>query len=376
MGIKGDFTGFTFDGVHSSQLGITRVSGGDRYEVRLFAEMNDMTGEVPGLDGNYFFGSNFGTNTMTLQIAYDSMTEIQLRRIRQLFSTKKICSLVFDETPYKRYLVKAASPIELNYVCFDEPLKIGQEYGTGVRRIKNEQGKRIWEPTVKDVYNNSKTQRAYKGEGTIELIGYYPFAKSVFKVLPDESGVEEKDKQYPNISEWAESSRLLTAEQYQEYDSFETVTVDEETKQVCKLYNPGDVSTGLRLYCPFTSISEGYGSNSLEITYLPTGVPIEKDANIIKIDAITAANSEDIGMLINTDIGLIYGVTSFSKDGYDVSYELSDRIYNEYFSAGHFFRIQPSVKYDSEEKPVIDDAKLEVIGGNDGMEVFYDYLYM
>ena len=41
----GDFTGFSFGGVHSSDLGITRVSGGDRYEEKLHPEVSDRTAE-------------------------------------------------------------------------------------------------------------------------------------------------------------------------------------------------------------------------------------------------------------------------------------------------------------------------------------------
>jgi len=34
--IKGDFLGFTFNGVHSSELGLTRVSDGSRYNENLY----------------------------------------------------------------------------------------------------------------------------------------------------------------------------------------------------------------------------------------------------------------------------------------------------------------------------------------------------
>ena len=54
-----DFTGFSFDGIHSSRLGIVRVSGGDRYDEGLIPEIDDKTTEIPGNDGEYFFGKMY-----------------------------------------------------------------------------------------------------------------------------------------------------------------------------------------------------------------------------------------------------------------------------------------------------------------------------
>ena len=127
----GDFIGFTFGGVHTSSLGITRVSGGDRYDESLHPEINDTTAEVPGMDGNYYFGSNYGPGKIDLELAFDSLTEAQFRKLRQVFGVKTQKELIFDERPYKKYIAKIESPIELSYVCFDEPKKsIGAERAT------------------------------------------------------------------------------------------------------------------------------------------------------------------------------------------------------------------------------------------------------
>ena len=41
--LKGDFIGFTFNGVHSSELGIIRVSEGDRYNESLLPSLSSKT---------------------------------------------------------------------------------------------------------------------------------------------------------------------------------------------------------------------------------------------------------------------------------------------------------------------------------------------
>lgn len=61
-----------------------------------------------------------------------------------MFSYKGVKPLIFDEFPYKKYMVKCAQPPQLKYLCFDH-----MEF------------------------------RIYKGEGNVQLIAYYPFAFSV-----------------------------------------------------------------------------------------------------------------------------------------------------------------------------------------------------
>ncbi|MBQ6628104.1 MAG: hypothetical protein IJH65_04730 [Methanobrevibacter sp.] len=59
MALSGDFIGFTFKGVHSSELGIIRTSDGSRYNSELLPSFNDNTVAVPGGDGTYYFGSYY-----------------------------------------------------------------------------------------------------------------------------------------------------------------------------------------------------------------------------------------------------------------------------------------------------------------------------
>ena len=125
--MKGDFLGFSFDGVHCSELGITHVSGGDRYDENLHPEVRDKSVEIPGNHGEYFYGSTYGTRAFDLAFAYDHITETQFRMIRKLFSSTKPCELIFDERPYKVYFAKIESPLEMNYICFDEQKKHASE---------------------------------------------------------------------------------------------------------------------------------------------------------------------------------------------------------------------------------------------------------
>lgn len=332
----GDFTGFTFGDIHSSELGITRVSGGDRYTDQLHPEIKDRTVEVPGLNGEYYFGSDFGTRTFDLDIAFDSLTEVQLQTLKRMFGTRDIKKLVFDEHPYKYYMAKLESPIELSYVCFDEPIRQKVSFN-GVRGTTT-----VWRPT-------QNTERIYKGDGKISFICYFPFAKSNFKTLPT-SG----QTYYEESSDWAISSGILSQSIYNSNH------IDTYYNGNIAVYNPGDISTGFRLYLPKGAVNKTTGST---LTYTDNYNNISA---VLQLDKITLKEG-DVGILIDTNNELIIGVSVAPISGNGFTYTTSGNLYNQYIHAGHFFKIEPMIADHY--------ANIEITNGTSGIRIFYDYLY-
>lgn len=338
----GDFLGFTFGDIHSSNLGITRVSGGDRYEEQLHPEIKDRTVEVPGLNGEYYFGSDFGTRTFDIEIAFDHLTEEQFRKLRQVFGTKDIKRLIFDERPYKYYMAKLESPIELSYICFDEPNYTWQKeqtgYNTYMQGISGDYEHKVYDGTVR---------RIYKGEGKISFISYFPFAKSVFKVLPTDQ--EESD--------WVISSGILSED--------ERVNIDVYNNNSIIVYNPGDIATGFRLYIPGTVNNNTHivTINAMTITY--------GSDDALELEQITWDNREnsDVGILIDTNNQLILGVSTEPTEDFNGNwtYTTSGNLYNQHILSGHFFHLQPNV--------INDRDSIQIVGGVNGIKIFYDYLY-
>lgn len=395
----GDFTGFTFGDWHSTDpetglVTVLRVSGGDRYEEEIHPDIKDITAEVPGVDGEYYFGSNYGPKKINIEIAFDSLTEEQFRQMRRVFGTRKIKDLIFDERPYKKYMAKIESPVELSYVCFDEPKKIIGAERDGVRRITRieeevvideetgepaideETGESITElVTYRDLEQvtpyelQEGTMRIYKGEGKISFICYFPFAKSVYKVIPysyqhttdteiqvdkkyfkledslyvlvDEPNVSEIDIYYERVinkecEEWAISSGIKKIDKY-EYEAIDTYKNGE-----IKVYNPGDLLVGFRLYIP----SGAAVASDITLAYGDSTLSLEK---------MTLLDSES-GILIDTNNQVIVGV----KDG-----QPTKSLYNRYIKSGSFFKFEPNGKVET----------LEITGGSEGITIEYDYLY-
>jgi phage-related protein len=119
-GFKGDFLGFTFNGKHSSELGIVRTSDGSRFNENLLPTIQDKTVQVPGGDGMYYFGSYYTQRQFTIPFAFEALTEEQVAGLKKHFGTKKICDLWFDETPYKAYSAKVTGSATIKHLAFSE----------------------------------------------------------------------------------------------------------------------------------------------------------------------------------------------------------------------------------------------------------------
>lgn len=338
----GDFTGFEFGGKHSSELGITRVSGGDRYDESLHPEAEDITAEIPGLDGSYYFGTNYKPRSIEIDIAFDHLSEKQFKDLKKVFNLKNTKELIFDETPYKKYIAKVESPIELSYVCFDERKRVLDSIRDGVRRDRS--GANEWEQVQPYKYLD-EVERVYKGEGKISFICYFPFAKSIYKAIP--SGEEE--------SQWAEASGILTRDEYQEIDKYDSET------GIVNIYNGGDIATGFRLYVP------GALSEALTLSYKKNSLEVSNTGTLV-INPFTLEDG-DIGFLIDTNNDLVVGVKEFNDGGLsgNAIYKTSGNLYNKYINSGYFFHLEPNEKDD--------EATLQIDNGVGEIKIFYDYLY-
>lgn len=414
----GDFTGFTFGDWHSSdpQTGniVVRVSGGDRYEEQLHPEIKDITAEVPGMDGVYYFGSNYGQKTIDIEIAFDSLTETQFRELRKAFGTKRVQELIFDERPYKKYMAKIESPVELSYVCFDEPKKriVGTEEGDeryGVRvtnrttetvtedvgnalvdeaRVGDENtpvGETV-EHTVVTAVERERiypyevlegTERIYKGEGKISFVCYFPFAKSVYKYLPysyqltTDEEIQENKRYYireNNEYTYVEENNLDVADIGMYYERVTNEDCDEwaissgilsadeyESKNIDK-YNQGNI----HIYNP-GDIETGFrlfipgdiisSKKDITLNYKPDGLDTIASLVINSIELKTnKTNQLDEGVLIDTTNGVIAGISSITSDNKFVT---SGNLYNEYIQAGYFFHFDSHL--------INDYAVLEII---------------
>ena len=294
MALSGDFIGFTFNGVHSSDMGIIRTSDGSRFNENLLPTFTDKTVQIPGGDGTYYFGSNYTQRQISISVATDELTETQFRQLKQWLGDKQIHPLVFDEAPYKTYMVKTSSAPTLKFICFDNITKNN---------------------------NEMVVNRVYKGEGSLQFIAYFPFARCTKKYLSEYTD--------SNKEEWASASGLLPTQG--NYD---------KTGAEINLYNPGDVETDFFAYYARTSLKR------LTKIYI--------NSNILNFDFSNNDNVIDTYIRINSKANLI--------EGCDENFEPTGTLYNKFITSGDFFKI-----------PTGENQLLSV--GANCVKIEYDYLY-
>ena len=261
--LKGDYIGFSYNGKHSSELGIVRTSNGSRFDESLLPTIQDKTAPVPGGDGTYYFGSYYTQRQFPVSFAFDSLTEEQLAFLKSHFGDKKIHDLIFDERPYKTWKAKVTGSAIMKYIPFAE----------------------------------GENNRIYKGEGTIQFTCYQPFAVC-----------EKKWKdQYNDLNkeEWATASGLKETQ-----GNFDKL----QGANTIKLYNPGDLESHFQLRLNFISGKIAAGQINID----------ENSDRTLKWNEIQSEKS-DAYVIFNTKLNLIEGYnTSGVKSGNIYNHAIKD----------------------------------------------------
>lgn len=234
--MKEPYLGFTFDGQHSSDFGLLVVSDGSRYHQSLSSEFSDYTNTVAGYQGSYYFGTQIGNRSWEILCAFDSMTAQMRNKLQNWLYPNKVGWLVFDETPYKKYLVKLASPISLSYIPFDFHSKRG------------------------DI---AYQREILKGEAQISFMSVFEFGEY------NEEYERENSNNY--INEWMIDSGILP-----EYYSHTNILLPNETMDKVLPYTPFNIYNAgngtAKVDFQFNAEKDAIKVNSpLEITNVDSG---------------------------------------------------------------------------------------------------------
>lgn len=308
--ILNDYVGFTYNGKHSSELGIVRTSDGSRFNENLLPTIQDKTIQVPGGDGTYFFGSYYTQRQFNISFAFDSLTEVQFANLQKTFGDKGIHDLIFDERPYKAYKAKVTGTATVKYIVFDE-----------------------------------NGGRVYKGEGSVQFTCYSPYAVCTKRFLE-----EYDDNEYPNKNEWKDAAGLASTESYSSYQEEGTTKKlyydqyaggGNQSSGTITTYNPGVKESDWCAVLKFKEI-EADGENK--------GKFLAKGKFSYGSDELVISSAErkgnDTHIMINTKTNLIEGLicTVGGKNNNIIqSLEKTGNIYNEYLS-GSFFKIPQGEK--------------------------------
>ena len=172
--------------------------------------------------------------------------------------------------------------------------------------------------------------RIYKGEGTLNFVAYYPFAKSVHKFLNSYSAEDSTEK-----TEWNKYAKLLPINN----------NIYDGTGPSIKLYNSGQLETD---FCAYYSFGVG-------TTIALTNIKISEDSanRTLSFLSIVKKGSDNY-IRINSKTNLIEGCSNFDAP--------TGTLYNSSITSGDFFKI-----------PLL--ASTFVSAGANCVKIEYDYLY-
>lgn len=310
MEFEGEFLGFTFNNIHSSNFNIVRISSGDRFVEGLTNSFTDQTAQINGHNGVYFFNTNRGTLQKEINFAFQGLTETNLRQLRQWLDGNKLGDLIFDENPYKVYPAKVATPVQLSYMVFEGSFEDTTSYYTKNNKID------------KSGNVTGGGGRLYKGEGSISFICFKGMAHNPVgqKFLSDFGSTPIHGV---SVSEWEDGSNMLEAATVSIGSTAYTI---DSVASSFKVYNGGDVETDFQIYYPFNS-------NGVELVLYDIN---NLAKNYIRLNSFDAIGSDSY-FCINSKSNLIVGC--------DSTYKETGNLYNKYIAEGDFFKIPPANFY-------------------------------
>ena len=246
------YLGFTFGGVHSSELQIVRVYD-QRFSEQVLPQQSDKYIQLPNSDTTVYYGRNFGPLEVSVSFAYDDLSEAAKRKLKQTFASAKLQELTFDEEPYKTYLAKVSGQPMLNFVPFDDP-----EYG-----------------------------RVYRGEGEVTFFIPNPMAHSKYK----------DSKQYlGNNAEWDRA--------YQ-FKNDENKWILQGGHYSTTVYNYGDVEAPFKLYFNTDSIQ---GTSYTSIKLVNADISDKEPGSVMVLNFDRGNKPKSPVFCYDSELKLIYGV--------------------------------------------------------------------
>lgn len=119
-----EFIDFEFDGKHVSEFGMVAVADGGRHSFDAAPTFEDETSQVNGIDGQYYWGTHFGSKKMSFTLATDGMTEAQVNAFKLHFKPGKYGKFIEDKLSSRYGYARISQVTTFNTVPFRVEKKI------------------------------------------------------------------------------------------------------------------------------------------------------------------------------------------------------------------------------------------------------------
>lgn len=168
--MKRSFISFTYGGKNIEDFGLLAIIENNSMERSLYADFSDNTSETKVLDGQFYWSTHYDTNTLSLALFTDEMTEKQLATFQQWFKPGFARELILAEHPNRGIMARISEKPQYHMLPFEKQI-------------------------TSRLYNAKTSTTAYKGKINLTFIMDEPFWYAIDNILD-----EEVAGQWRNIS--------------------------------------------------------------------------------------------------------------------------------------------------------------------------------
>ena len=178
------FISFTYGGRHIEDFNLIATTSGDRLERNGYSSFNDLTTSYDNLDGQYYWGTHYKTNSITFNLATDGINQKELDDFLHWFCAGVSRELILAEHPNRAQMARVSEPPQLSLLPFETIIPVTLKVDSTQNIENNDETQGI--QTVYDIHTT-----LYKGEITLNLIMDEPhwYAKdNILGILTEKDG--------------------------------------------------------------------------------------------------------------------------------------------------------------------------------------------
>lgn len=112
------FISFTYGGKKIEDFGLIAVSVDDRYNGESPPQHEDFVTDARMLNGQYYWGSHYNAREMTISLATDGMTQMQLDKFKYWFQAGEMRELIMAQHPNRGIIARIAQAPQISIVPF------------------------------------------------------------------------------------------------------------------------------------------------------------------------------------------------------------------------------------------------------------------
>lgn len=153
------FISFSYGGKNIEDFNLLATINGDRLQRDAYSSFDDLTTTYDALHGQFYWGTYYRTNSLSLTLATDGITQVELDDFRHWFQPGKSKELILSEHPNRAIIARVSQPPQLSLLPFEKKITIPLPSPTSAGENQN--------------YYTSTT--LYKGEIQLEFVMDEPF---------------------------------------------------------------------------------------------------------------------------------------------------------------------------------------------------------